>query len=194
MEYEFAAVDIETTGLDPYSQGIYEIAVVRVKNGEVVEEYSSFIRTTREVSYHILERRGITQGHLKMAPTYHEVLTKFLDIVKGIPIVAHNKELDERFIAHKIWTKLNRRVQGPFICTLANTRKQYPDLPSYKLGAVATHFGITNARPHEALSDARVCADIMVCLLGGKPFVTLPKKEIIEGPAPVIKFTGLKFE
>ncbi|MFJ7849141.1 exonuclease domain-containing protein [Peribacillus sp. NPDC097206] len=68
--------------------------------------------------------------------------------------------------------KVNRVMLNPVVCTVKESKKVYKDLVNYKLNTVATHLGIPNLRHHNALNDARVSADILLCILGREPVAT----------------------
>ncbi|MER2114244.1 MAG: 3'-5' exonuclease [Solibacillus isronensis] len=185
MTQEFIAVDIETTGTDHIYSGIYEIGAVHIKDGKVVGEFSSYVKTNRPLPLHVLERRGLTSESYKKFPTYQYALSEFLKFTHGKVLVFHNKSFDERFLRYKIRRKLNYDLKNPTLCTLELFKEQIKDFPNYKLGTIATSLGIINNSPHEALNDARVCADIMLCLLGKEPVATIAHTQPTGQASPV---------
>ena len=58
MIKDYVAVDLETTGLYPKQDRIIEIGALRVRNGEVVETFSSFINPLQRLTDSLGGRRG----------------------------------------------------------------------------------------------------------------------------------------
>ena len=51
MNLEFAAIDFETTGLNPSTNRVIEIGVVRFSSsGEALREFESLVNVNRDVS------------------------------------------------------------------------------------------------------------------------------------------------
>ena len=55
-----AIVDVETTGANPVSDRITEIAILRVEHGRVVERWSSLVNPGRTIPANIQSLIGIT--------------------------------------------------------------------------------------------------------------------------------------
>ncbi len=56
----YIALDLETTGLDPYRCGITEVSAYRFIDGEPVEEFTTLIDPERAIPKEISELTGIT--------------------------------------------------------------------------------------------------------------------------------------
>ena len=50
---EYVSVDVETTGLAPKQDKIIEIGAVRVRDGQIVESFTSFVNPGRILPAHI---------------------------------------------------------------------------------------------------------------------------------------------
>lgn len=64
---DFVVVDVEATGFDPLSQFVIEVAAVRFRNGEVIDEFATLVNSGRQVRN--TEYHGITTADLDGAPT-----------------------------------------------------------------------------------------------------------------------------
>ena len=77
-----AFVDLETTGTSATGDRVTEVAIVRVVEGELVEEWSSLVDPERSIPPDIQVLTGITNEMVKGAPTFadirHEVLPNHL--------------------------------------------------------------------------------------------------------------------
>ena len=87
---EFCVFDTETTGLDPGVEYLTEIGAVIVRNGEVVEEFDTFVKPGKPITSKITELTGITNEMVADAPGEAEALKAFLDFVDGRILVGHN--------------------------------------------------------------------------------------------------------
>lgn len=176
---EFVAVDIETTGFSQKYDSIISIGAVHVKDYEVVGEFSELIHTTKVLKQEIIKLTGITNVMLKDAPTYPIVLTEFLEFLGDKPFVAHNATFDYRFLNTKCENKLGHTIRNKQICTMREAKKKYPDLANHRLDTLCKHLGIPNAKHHDALNDARVCADILLCIIGAEAVATRPNSTLV---------------
>ena len=68
LDGEFCVFDTETTGLDPGVEYMTEIGAVIVKNGEVVEEFDTFVKPGKPITPKITELTGITNEMVADAP------------------------------------------------------------------------------------------------------------------------------
>ena len=69
VETTFAVLDLETSGGSPkLGAGITEIGVVKVKGGEVIGSFQSFVDPGHSLPFFITELTGITDQMLISAP------------------------------------------------------------------------------------------------------------------------------
>ena len=55
----YVSIDLETTGLNPKRDRIIEIGAIRVEQGQIVEEFSTFVDPGRKLEERITELTGI---------------------------------------------------------------------------------------------------------------------------------------
>ncbi len=79
---EYVSVDVETTGLAPKQDKIIEIGAVRVRDGQIVESFTSFVNPGRILPAHITELTGILQEQVDEAETMESVLPAFLGVCR----------------------------------------------------------------------------------------------------------------
>lgn len=165
----YAVVDVETTGLDPRTDRIVEVAVVRCDaRGEVVSEWSSLVQPERDPGPTGVH--GITADDLAAAPRFAEVAEALAARLEGSVVTAHNLAFDARFL-HEEWERAAvERPRLPGLCTLTLSRDLHPDRPDgYSLAACAAAAGIDQPDAHRALADARVTASLLGALLASVP-------------------------
>ncbi|MFZ5989840.1 MAG: PolC-type DNA polymerase III [Bacillota bacterium] len=160
----FVVFDIETTGLDPDKDRITEIGAVKIREGRVVETFSSFVNPQMPIPDFIVKLTGITDDMVENAPTIEPVLLDFLEFIKDDALVAHNASFDMGFIRHNA-RLIGKKIHNPVIDTLELSRRMFPELGKHKLNVVAKHLNVKLENHHRALDDAKACGDIFIkCL------------------------------
>jgi DNA polymerase III subunit epsilon len=98
VDVTFVVVDLETTGGAPVDAGITEIGAVKVRGGEVLGEFQTFVRSGVPIPPFISLLTGITDAMVADAPTLGAALTSFLEFAHGAVLVAHNAPYDVTFL------------------------------------------------------------------------------------------------
>ena len=98
----FAVIDLETSGGSPKSgAGITEIGVVKIRGGNVLGTFQSFVDPGHSLPPFITQLTGITDEMLLSAPFIDEVLPTLFEFL-GSPdetvLVAHNSPFDMSFL------------------------------------------------------------------------------------------------
>lgn len=158
MTDSYVCIDLETTGLNPKTDKIIEIGVVKVKNNVVVEEWETFVNPDRLLEERIIELTGIRDEQLISASAIEEVLPTLLEIVGDYPLLGHSIMFDYSFIKK---AAVNRRMsfEKNGIDTLKIARKYLADLESRSLGYLCEYYGIYH-NAHRALYDARATVEL----------------------------------
>ncbi len=163
---EFVVVDVETTGTDPKSADLVEVAAVRVKGGKVVKEFSTLVNPGRPIVGH--QMHGLTDADVKGAPSPAEAARKVLEFVGDAPLVGHSVGFDIGFLEEALGDG-TRVAQGSYLDTFVIAREGYPDLENYKLGTLAAFFGIELTQAHRALPDAKATAELLLWFANDLP-------------------------
>ena len=156
---EYVVFDLETTGLNPRFCGITEIGAVRLRRGEIVDTFSTFVNPEQPISRQITDITGITDDMVKDAPKMGEALEMFKFYIGDKPLAAHNAPFDMSFIK-KHGDDNGIRFDNPCLDTVGLLKRTYPNHKSYSLGNLAADFGI-KLRHHRALDDAECTAKLM---------------------------------
>jgi DNA polymerase-3 subunit epsilon len=160
----FAVVDLETTGASAIYDRIVEVAVVRLEGGEIVDRYEQLIDPKVAVPPFITRLTGIDGRMVRGKPAFGEVADDVRAALGDVPLVAHNASFDEAFLRHA-YARLGQKLTNPKLCTLRLARRLLPRLPTYRLDALTTYFGIKNKGRHRALGDAEATALVLARLL-----------------------------
>ena len=164
IDTEYVVLDIETTGLSFQTEAITELGAVKYKNGEIVEEFESFVNPEKPIPEKIVEITHITDEMVKDAGTIAEVLPKFLDFLGDAVLVAHNANFDIGFIRHYA-EKLGYKLDNTYIDTLSLSKQVFPDFKKYKLGLIAEKLGIKVDVAHRALDDVITLVKVFAVIL-----------------------------
>ena len=161
---EIVAFDIETTGLSSQRDKITEIAAVAIRNGEIIEEFQTYVNPEMKIPAQITTLTGITDDTVKDAPSQAQAVRAFLDFVGNRVLCAHNASFDIGFIAECCE---NHGLAFSPVCfdTLELARALMPDIYNHKLPTVADALGLPSFSHHHALDDTRTTALIMARLL-----------------------------
>lgn len=163
----FAVLDLETSGGSPrIGAGITEIGVVKVKGGEVLGTFQSFVDPGHALPYFITELTGITDQMLVSAPFIDEILPtlfEFLGDPEETVVVAHNSPFDLSFLKA---AALTHEIDWPEYLTvdtarLARAVLDRDEVSNCKLSTLAQFFGATTSPNHRALDDATATVDVL---------------------------------
>ena len=157
---EIVCFDIETTGLKVAQEAITEIGAVRLRNGEIVETFQTFVDPERRLTPEIIGLTGITDDMLRGAPKLKDALTAFLAFAGGAPLAAHNAEFDISFIRAGC-RKCSIPFEPTYIDTLILAQNLLPGLGKYKLDIVAEHLQLPQFNHHRASDDAVPVAQML---------------------------------
>ncbi|MEG2275024.1 MAG: PolC-type DNA polymerase III [Clostridia bacterium] len=160
-EPTYCILDIETTGFDRKENRITEIAVAKVKNGEIIDEFSTFVNPKVRIPANIVELTNITDELVKDAPTIQEVMPEFIEFIGDSILVAHNSPFDIPFLKYKAITECGGiDFHNLNIDTLHISRSIYPEFSSHKLGDVANKLDIEVLVAHRAIDDVHTTVKV----------------------------------
>jgi superfamily I DNA/RNA helicase len=158
----FTAIDLETTGRDPKTAEIVDIAAVRVRDGKVTETFGTLVRPRIRIEPGAAETHGITEVDVAAAPHFEEIWPQMRAFCGDDVVVAHNGYLFD----FRILKRLAESSGPPFdLCTYDSLPLARDLLPtSRKLENIAQLFGIPTGRSHRALDDTVVLAQVVLRL------------------------------
>ena len=170
-EITFVVLDLETTGGAPHlGAAITEIGAVKVRAGEVLAEFKTFVDPQHPIPGYITELTGITDQMVFQSPPIQEILPTFLEFL-GAPestvIVAQNAPFDLSFLTFAARAHGHTWPKFPVLDTAIIARKVLTrdEVPNCKLGTLAEFFGTKTSPNHRALDDARATVDVFHGLL-----------------------------
>ncbi len=132
-----------------------------LRNGEIVDEFNTFVNPGCPIPRNIVELTGITDSMVADAPGQEEALSQFLDWVGDRPLAAHNAEFDMGFLAEGC-RRMGRPFHNASIDTLILAQNLLPDLGKYKLDIVAEHLDLPAFNHHRACDDAAMVGYMLI--------------------------------
>ena len=94
----FCVIDLETTGTDPLTDRIIEIAVIVFKGDQVLNSFDSLIKSDTYIPPLITDLTGISNNDLENAPEFDDISRVLIETIKDIPIIGHNVDFDLSFL------------------------------------------------------------------------------------------------
>ena len=152
LDTTYCVLDLETTGFSFRTEKITEIGIMKVKNGEVIDEFECFVNPEKPIPQRVVEVTHITDDMVKDAETIDKVLPKVLEFVGDSVIVAHNADFDVGFLKYNA-KQLGLSLENTYLDTLRLAKELFPDYKKYKLGVIAENLGIEVLVAHRALDD-----------------------------------------
>ncbi len=180
---DFVVVDVETTGMSPTDDRMTEIAMMKVRNGTLVEEYSTLINPLMTINSFITDLTGIDNLMVQDAPTAREIIPDVAEFLQGTVFVAHNAAFDWGFVSHAAKRERDIELENPRLCTVKLSRRILPNLPSRSLGPVAEFLDIRIPQRHRASGDAYATALILIKFLS-----YLKKKHALSTVEELLRF------
>ena len=163
----FVVVDLETTGASSrLGSGITEIGAVKVRGGEIIGEFQSFINPQESIPAFITVLTGITDAMVINAPTIAEAFPTFLEFLGSADetvIVAHNAPFDLGFLKSAASMHKYQWPKFPVLDTakLARNVLSKDEVRNCKLSTLSHFFHARTSPTHRALDDARATVDVL---------------------------------
>ncbi|MDB5052049.1 MAG: polC [Bacilli bacterium] len=161
----YIVFDIETTGLSVMNNRIIEIAGVKMQEGKVIGEFSSFVNPHESIPYNITQLTHITDDMVQDAPDIETVLPQFVDFIGDSVLVAHNARFDMGFIQANCKTLGIPECLNPVLDTLELARFLFPGMKNHRLNTLADKFKISLDNHHRAIADAEALGHILYQLI-----------------------------
>ncbi|WP_087130622.1 3'-5' exonuclease [Microbacterium esteraromaticum] len=162
MPLDFTAIDFETANSSPASA--CSVGLVRVRAGEVVAQTGWLIRPPAghdEFNEWNIKIHGIHAHQVADAATWVDQIDRLCAFAGADVLVAHNAGFDLKVLSRACEVTGIEAPPYRSLCSLAVARKTY-DLESYRLPKAAEAAGFGDFPHHDALADARACAQIII--------------------------------
>jgi len=157
---QYAALDLETTGLDPARDKVIEVGAVAFTHDRITTTLERLVDPGRAVPETVLKLTGIKPEELRGAASAESALRELADFLQGRQPVGHGARLDVDFLAAAgLWDPATEILD-----TLDVARILLPSAASHSLPLLATEMGFNQPRPHRALDDADATRQLLLRL------------------------------
>jgi DNA polymerase III subunit epsilon len=153
MNGPLAIVDVETTGSDPASDRITEIAVLEVTGFALTAQWSTLINPGGAIPGSIQALTGITQQMVESAPRFSDIAGELYERLAGRLFVAHNARFDYGFLRRE-FDRAGLKYLARTLCTVRLSRRLYPGAHGHDLDSLIERHGLECEARHRAAPDA----------------------------------------
>lgn len=157
----FTAIDFETATSNRNSA--CAVGIITVENGIITDEYYTLIKPpNNEYDWHTTQVHGLTRKDTQNAHTFDKIYPEIKKRLQGKIVVAHNESFDRNVLQKTMaengldYSELNLAKRWECTMKLCRANNKYP---SGKLDECCAVDNI-ELNHHEALSDARACAEL----------------------------------
>jgi len=167
----FVCFDCETTGLDPKTDEIIEIAAVLFTFEGIHMLKQDLIEPNCPIPKHTTEIHHITDEMVKGKPKIQEVLPAYLTLFSNHVLIGHGIPFDIALIeaATRKFCIPSKLSASTYIDTLRLARL-YGESPTNSLEMLRSHFNIQSHGAHRAMNDVYVNIEVFKRL--SRPFKT----------------------
>jgi DNA polymerase III subunit epsilon len=166
----FAAVDVETTGLDPRRDEVLSFAAVPVECGRILAGgiVTGLVRPQAPPPASSIEIHGLRAADLAAAPPASEAFAPLAAALGGRIPIAHAAWVEREFLRPRLRAvgfALPRRIVDTAVLWRALCIKRGDGDPGWcALSAVAAGLELPSHRPHVAEGDALTTAQAFLAL------------------------------
>lgn len=166
----FAVVDFETTGLNPETDRIVQLAAVIVNGeGHIVDSFDTIVKPESPAEYqHGAEHiHGISAEQVSSGMPLRQALEQLWSISAGNVFTAHNASFDLGFLhAESERVGIKGQVEIHIDTLELSWRTAGTDTTRrHNLFALCEHYGIERDQVHDAKSDATATAQLLMHLI-----------------------------
>jgi DNA polymerase-3 subunit epsilon len=149
-----AVVDVETTGLFPFSgDRVCEVGIVSAQGDIIVDMYQTLVNPQRPISPGAARVNGLSDLDVSQAPIFAEVADQVLARIDAKNLVCHNAPFDLGFLNAE-FAYLGYSWQPAGVIDTLDLCRQHFRFRSNSLPVVAAQLGIETPQAHRALGDA----------------------------------------
>ena len=174
----YCIVDIETNGNSPVKDQIIEIGAIKIKNGEVIDKFESYI-FAEYIPNAITRLTNIRVNDLKDAPSLKKVLQDFKLFLGESVFVAHNAKFDYNFISDSMKVVGLEKLLNRRICTVDLSKKTI-DAPRHGLAFLREFLNIEDGEHHRAYADAISAGKVLIECFKNLPEEVKTTEDLIE--------------
>ncbi|EAQ32471.1 3'-5' exonuclease [Idiomarina baltica] len=186
------AVDFETTGLDCQRNSIVSIAVVPMSAQRIFMSQARqwVVKPRQDLTDESVVIHGITHSDIQSAPDIEAILPELLDLVAGKIWVVHYNGIERPFLQKAMDARFNEHIHFPVIDTMAIEARFHRQRRSFwsrlmgkrplsiRLADSRERYNLPFYAPHDALTDALACAELLQAQIRHRYSLDSPLQDI----------------
>lgn len=185
----FSAVDVETTGLDPKTDRIVEIGVVKFRNGRILGTRSWLVNPGMPVPPSAVRVHGITTEMVRKSPGFAAVFPLFKAFIGDSKMLAHNARYDVSFFNNELKRAGLTGPHNGVVDTLPLFRQWFPQASRHSLAFMAEYLHLETDTMHRGGDDAKTLVEIFKAGAAARsPKLTL--EDLVHTAGGELRFVG----
>ncbi|MCM8786136.1 MAG: exonuclease domain-containing protein [Candidatus Omnitrophica bacterium] len=156
---EIIVLDVETTGLNPEIDRICEISLLKFKNSNLIENFTTFINPESKIPSNISKLTGIRDIDVENAPKFEQVAEKIYDFINGKILLCHNASFDISFLKKEFERTKKYNLPEIKIIDTYLIAKKFFNFKKNSLHAISEFYKIEGTE-HRAEDDAKKTFEI----------------------------------
>lgn len=158
----YICFDVETP--NHKNERMSSIGICTVENNKIADEFYTLINPEQPFDSFNIALTHITPAQAKKAPNFKEAWKTVGKILDGGLLVAHNAQFDMSVLSKCMSAYEIPSGDTEYLCTCRMGKKLLPYAKNHKLDTICQDLKIPLDH-HNALSDARACAEILIYYL-----------------------------
>ena len=171
-------LDVETTGLNPQTDGIVSIGLVPMglERIRASESRHWIVKPRARLGEESVTIHGITDSQVLAAPDLEVILADVLQCLAGHVLVVHCRDIERQFLNSALLARIGEKIEFPVIDTMELEARLHRGRPpklidwllgsksppvSIRLAPSRACYGLARYRPHHALTDALASAELL---------------------------------
>ncbi len=157
----FVCLDCETTGLDPETDKIIEVAAKAFTFENTFDSFETLVDPGCPISEASMAIHHITDEMVQGKPKIQEALPLLLKVVDKCIVIGHGIQLDIAFL-YKAAKQFQIPSVLPTLITIDTLRlaRLYGESPTNSLEKLREHFNIASEGAHRAMNDVVVNIEV----------------------------------
>jgi len=162
MPNTYVIIDIETTGLEPRSDAIIEVAAIALQGNDILDEFTTLVNPHKSIPPEITQMTGITDEMVAEAPTMFKVRSRLRAILGDHILVGHNVGFDLGFLREERLGVGNHRLDTVTLASIL-----VPEAGRYSLENLVRVLNLPDpagGQTHRAMDDAEQTVELFLAL------------------------------
>lgn len=153
---DYTLIDIETTGLSPYKDRVTELGAIKVREGEIVDQYTNLVvyEKSNKVPAFITKLNGITEEMIETEGIpVDQATNEFREFIGDDIIIGYNVNFDLNFVYDLVKKYCQTELNNDYVDVLRLARAYYPRQRNRLIDNMQ-RAGIAQVEQHRGLDDS----------------------------------------